>query len=241
MPDLSTVPTPIALAALLRPGERALRIPGASRYWATDRGRVFSTARGLREIRPYAKPSKRYLQVDVWFDGPDGTTRRRVVFVHVLVMSAFVGPRPTTPGVAYDVDHVDGDRQNNRIANLRYIPKAENVGRAMRSAARDGRHPTAKLSPADVWTLRCRAHDEGTAPVVADAADELGMSVAAVRAAISGRSWRWVPDPSDRPGVEALARSLGVDADEARRLLDLSPFVRPAVRVIPFRSASQAA
>lgn len=240
MPDLSTV-TPIELAALIRPGERALRVPGASRYWVTDRGRVFSTARGLVELRPYAKPSKGYLQTDIWFDGPDATTYRRVVYVHVIVASTFIGPRPVVPGVAYDVDHVDGDRRNNRLENLRYLPKSENVGRAMRSAVRDGRHPTAKLAPSDVWALRCRACTEGTAAVVDDATGEFGMSVAAVRAAISGRSWKWVPVPSGRPSAEALARALGTDADEALRLLHLSPFVRPASVVIPFRSSDKAA
>lgn len=42
--------------------------------------------------------------------------------IHVLVAEAFLGPRP--PG--HDVDHIDHDRQNNRIDNLRYLPISQN-------------------------------------------------------------------------------------------------------------------
>ena len=214
-------PVPIALAGLLRPHETARRIPGAARYWATDHGRVFSVVDGVREIRPYTRT---YNQVDVWFDNDDGTTRRRVVYVHVLVALAFLGPRPTDPGVKYDVDHVNNDPLDNRAANLRYITKTKNVERAMRS----GRHPQAKLSPVAVWELRCRAHRDGDDAVIAETADQLGMTAQAVRAALSGRSWAWVPDPAARPSVAELARALGVRSlPEARRLLALSPFGAP--------------
>ena len=37
-------------------------------------------------------------------------------------MSAFVGPRPE----GYQVDHIDRDRVNNRLENLRYVTPSEN-------------------------------------------------------------------------------------------------------------------
>ena len=43
-------------------------------------------------------------------------------YVHQLVAEAFIGPCP--PG--HNVDHIDHDRWNNRVSNLRYLPKPEN-------------------------------------------------------------------------------------------------------------------
>lgn len=58
----------------------------------------------------------------------------KVFYHHALVSDAFICPRP--PG--YEIDHVDGNRTNNRPENLRYLTHAENVrqsalnGRSMR-------------------------------------------------------------------------------------------------------------
>jgi hypothetical protein len=38
-------------------------------------------------------------------------------FIHVLVLDAFIGPKP--PG--HFVQHIDGNKLNNRVENLRYV------------------------------------------------------------------------------------------------------------------------
>lgn len=43
-------------------------------------------------------------------------------YLHQLVAEAFLGPPP--PG--QDVDHIDHNRFNNELANLRYLPKLVN-------------------------------------------------------------------------------------------------------------------
>lgn len=45
------------------------------------------------------------------------------LFVHTLVAETFIGPRP--PELV--IDHIDADKNNNVITNLRYITNIENV------------------------------------------------------------------------------------------------------------------
>lgn len=45
--------------------------------------------------------------------------------VHVLVAEAFLGARPD----GHEVDHIDRNRANNRLSNLRWLPMKENRGR----------------------------------------------------------------------------------------------------------------
>ena len=48
--------------------------------------------------------------------------------VHVLILLAFRGKAP----YGYEVDHRDGNRANNTLANLRYLPHAEKIRRTHR-------------------------------------------------------------------------------------------------------------
>ena len=218
---------PLALASVLLPYESARPVPDfRNRYWVTDAGRVISLVGELRVLKP-SDHSKGYLRVDLHRgrDRAEGVSYRRVAYVHELVAEAFIGPRPSRPGVAFDIDHVDGDKHNNQAGNLRYLPKGENV-RLMRLHRP---HPSEKLAAAEVWELRCRAHAEAASraevrDLVTEAAERFGVTVRTVRDAVSGRTWSCVPQPPDLPSVMALASALRVGLPEALRLLKLSPF-----------------
>jgi hypothetical protein len=57
-----------------------------------------------------------YEKVNLYVDG-----RSRTFHVHTLIALTFLGPRP-----AYQViDHIDGNHENNRVENLRYLTIAE--------------------------------------------------------------------------------------------------------------------
>lgn len=110
-------------------------------YEVSDRGQVRSLDRYLRaacggsrlhrgrtlKSRAVNRSSK-YLRVSL--GGADKPVYRSV---HVLVLEAFVGPRPTPN---HDACHGDGDPLNNRLENLRWATKSEN----QRDRVRHGTH-----------------------------------------------------------------------------------------------------
>jgi hypothetical protein len=111
-------------------------------------------------------------------------------FVHGLVASAFIGPRPT----GMQVNHKDGNKTNNVFENLEYVTALENIRHAMRTGLRppikygDG-HGSSRLTSEKVRSMR-RLYDAGNTVY------DLGFlfSVAPMTAwrVVSGNSWRFV-------------------------------------------------
>lgn len=98
-----------------------------------------------------------------------GTTRR--FHIHRLVMAAFVGPVPTD---RREVNHLDGDKANNRPVNLEYVNHYENMAHAADVLGRQfgGRgidHPGAKLTEATVRDIRARCAAGETSRTIAAA------------------------------------------------------------------------
>ena len=114
-------------------------IPGHPGYEVSDLGRV----RSVDRVRPYPggysktlrgkprQPSRdRAGRLRVPLPSPEGGTRTWLI--HALVLTAFVGPRPE----GMDGCHNNGDHTDNRLSNLRWDTKSEN----MLDAVRHGTH-----------------------------------------------------------------------------------------------------
>ena len=75
------------------------------------------------------KPNKRKRPLDgIWtFGGPNASTGYMhigSVVVHRIIATAFHGEQPSEKHI---VDHIDTNRRNNRVENLRWITRLDNV------------------------------------------------------------------------------------------------------------------
>ena len=107
-----------------------------------------------------------------------GATRH----VHRLVLEAF--DRPCPPGM--EVLHGPGGRTDNRLANLRYATRSENLGA---DKHRDGTMAYAKLD--EMIVLACIARPASGESYAVIAAD-YGVTKITVWNAVNGKSWRHV-------------------------------------------------
>lgn len=153
-------------------------------YEVSDLGRV----RSLPRTEPWRQGPKngRILAGTVNSTGAPvvmlrDSPRKRYVLIYVLVAEAFIGPCPS----GMEVRHRDDDRLNTRLTNLVYGTRGENLT----DAARNGKHPTAKLTVSKVRDIRRRfaAGESQTA-----LAPEYGVRPATIQAVVSRRNWKHV-------------------------------------------------
>jgi hypothetical protein len=167
------------VGALVR--ERWLPVPGHDGYEVSDRGRL----RSYRDRQGHPRETPRLLSPGLVSGYRHIKLGRSFQCgVHLLVLRAFVGPAPD----GMECRHLDGDRQNNVLANLRWGTKAENYDdRRGHGTANDGeRHGKAKLTEAAVRLIRASDGDLGAL------ATQFGVSKSAVAHVWYQRSWRHV-------------------------------------------------
>ena len=104
--------------------------------------------------------------------------------VQQLVLEAFAGPRPE----GQEINHKDGNKLNNRLENLEWVTRAENMRHAYRIGLNPLKHGrktwSAKLT--DALVLKIRASEEDHEVL----AQRYGVSVSAIRHVRTGRTWK---------------------------------------------------
>mgnify|MGYP001580425212 CR=1 FL=1 len=147
------------------------------RYWGSSSGRVWGV-KGARVLKPsFNVPTGRWF-VQFW-----NRPKRITIPVHTVIALAFLGPRP--PG--FEIDHINGNRTNNRRDNLEYV--TPEVNRARRNSRNSDRPPHSTLTHEDVRYLRSLR--KGEIPI-ATLAKKYGVSRSTIFDARQGRTWKHV-------------------------------------------------
>lgn len=94
-----------------------LSVIGCHRYYATEDGRVFGT-RNMAYVKPSITHDG-YLTLSMYMDNGDYMPWR----LHRVIAMAFI-PNPDNKDT---VDHIDGNKLNNRVDNLRWMWMWENI------------------------------------------------------------------------------------------------------------------
>lgn len=101
--------------------ERWIEHPIYSRYSASNLGRIFDAERN--RVLTQTPDRVGYLRVKIWYAG-----ERKTVSVHRFVVSAFFDVDEDFA----EVNHIDGDKSNNKLFNLEVSTRSENMKHAYR-------------------------------------------------------------------------------------------------------------
>ena len=89
-------------------------------YEISTYGRIKSYKRGEQIIKPVLDPDG-YLKVRL-----NNNNKRKNFSIHRLVAIAFIHNPDNKP----EINHIDGDKFNNRVENLEWVTAAENIAHA---------------------------------------------------------------------------------------------------------------
>lgn len=102
-------------------------------------------------------------------------------YVHTVVLESFVCPRPSP---LHEADHIDMDRANNSLSNLRWLTRAEN--RARRRLPRGEENKSSKLKREDAAFIKSST----LSSVVL--AEMFGVKPRQIRKIRGGAQWQWI-------------------------------------------------
>lgn len=119
--------------------------------------------------------------------GPKGAKHNRYVATNRIVLETFVGPRPH----AHETKWLDGDKLNNCLSNLQWVP-------IRREPIRGEDSTQALLTEAQVLEARARA---ANGEMVEHYAHEYGVGAPYLRSVVNGAKWKHLPGALKRkPG-----------------------------------------
>jgi predicted DNA-binding protein (UPF0251 family) len=167
-----------------------------------------------------------HLRVTLYIGSREAKQR---IFVHRLVLLAFVGPPPED---RQDCAHWDGNPSNNSITNLRWATKSENADDARRhgTLVLGEKNRRAKLTNVQANEIRmCAVAGTSTG----DLASKFGISLETVNRIVTGRTWahlggvihlptpRW---PVDESAAIAAAKAMqeGASLTQSARRFGIS-------------------
>ena len=97
-------------------------------HLVNNNGRFGSIRGELREVKSHPRggcnPNDRYLAVNISLKNDQGKTIKQIKYYsHRLIAETFI----ENPQNLKEVDHIDGNKQNNSTTNLRWVDRKENL------------------------------------------------------------------------------------------------------------------
>jgi hypothetical protein len=165
-------------------------IAGFPHSEVSNHGRVRSLFRGGCKLRCLITHANGYLTLTL-----QRKSFRRRYRVHVLVATAFLGPKPKR----MDVNHKDGVKTNNCVENLEYMTHSENCKHGFTLGLsftpfrefQGVKHPMAILNNDSVRAIRKKYRDGTPRRTLAK---QYGISYYTVWDITTGRSWTHIAD-----------------------------------------------
>ncbi len=162
------------------------------RYDVSSHGHVRSLnylRMGRVQVLRLGTNAQGYRHVSLYKDG-----RQRLFRIHVLVLEAFVGPRP----LGLVCDHIDSNPANNRVGNLCWVTQSENTlrGRSPEVSGRrcrmqvGSKNPSAKMTEKQVIEIRLRYASGGV--TYKELGNLYGMAVSSIHDIMHRRKWKHV-------------------------------------------------
>jgi len=158
-------------------------IPKFEKYEVSDLGRVrrVGSGKGARPglILKQKNNIDGYLQVQFF---------RKNLMVHRLVLSTFLGEFPD----GKVTNHIDGNKRNNKLKNLEFCTRRENMIHAIKvlkvkMGVNGEKHPNSKLKETDIPKIFDLRRRKWTCKKIGLL---LGVTESAIHNVISGRTWK---------------------------------------------------
>jgi len=112
--------------------------------------------------------------------------------IHSMVAEAFIGPYPKDK----EINHIDGNKQNNSVENLEYITKTENMNHAIKMGLRwvpkGSACKQSILTESDVAEIRRIAKERGFRCGQKQLANQFGVSERTIQSIIYREHWKHV-------------------------------------------------
>lgn len=168
-------------------------------YFVSDIGYVFSKAREKQCGHKGSKPQKLNQRLLKGRETEKGylsvilhnNKKKKSFRVHRLIYQSFVEAIPE----GKEINHINGDKQDNRIENLEAITHGDNIRHAERNGminhAKGELAAHAKLNENEVIWIRIKYSDGAT---LAALAKEYGVHTATIHRIIKRKTWKHVPN-----------------------------------------------
>lgn len=175
------------------PGEKWRQAKGFSeRYSVSNMGRIFTTsAHGKKDNPAIMKPARSFDKRRGTWEYYKTVMDGHTIVVHRVIAATWI-PNPENKPF---INHINGDKADNRVENLEWCTTSENILHAYRTGLEKKqlgqKHHAAKMTDEQVRQFKWEwAHDRKMSRK--QYAEKLGVTEAAIKDIIRGRSWSWL-------------------------------------------------